>query len=156
MNTVKKFSLIAAILFLVVVIIGVTHAVNTGERSPILVSGTLELDDQYVENAQGIQTLFLVLYDVNSPMPMPYGAVKEKLPKSATAGKFFEFFITKEKITLMRPDTPVPSQVRIKARLDKDGIAGRDQPGDLTGEIKSINTGSQDLKLVIDTLITDQ
>ena len=37
--------------------------------------------------------------------------------------------------------------MRIKARLDKDGSAGMDQPGDLTGEIKPVAVGSKGLRL---------
>ena len=148
-------TLFGGLIIVLVIIFGISQALKMGEKSPILVSGTVHLDEAYAANANGIYTLYLVLYDMDSPMPMPYGAVKEKLEVAATAGKFYDFYITKEKIITMRPDAPVPLNLRIKARLDKDGVAGRDQPGDITGEISGIKTGTTGVTLNIDKLITD-
>ena len=76
------------------------------------------------------RVLYVVVYDMDSPMPMPYGAMKERLDSPATAGVFFPLTITKEKLMVMNPNRPVPQRMRLKARLDKDGNAGMDQPGD--------------------------
>ena len=65
--------------------------------------------------------LYVVVFDMDSPMPMPYGAMKERLDSPATAGVFFPLTITKEKLRVMNPNRPVPQRMRLKARLDKDG-----------------------------------
>ena len=78
------------------------------EKSPFFARGNIELDPSLVEDADGISTLYVVVYDMDaSPMPMPYGAMKERLDSSATAGVFFPLTITKEKLMVMNPNRPV-------------------------------------------------
>jgi hypothetical protein len=49
----------------------------------------------------------------------------------------------------MNPNAPLPEKIRIKARLDRDGIGGQDQNGDLTGELSDVAIGSKDIILQI-------
>ncbi len=121
----------------------------------ILASGTIELkkDSVLVSKAKGIRTLFVVIYDLKSKRPMPYGAVKYDL-KTDAKGVFHKFELTTENVKQMggMMGSSVPTELRIKARLDKDGSGGRDRPGDIVGEIKSVKAGSKNLKIVLSTL----
>lgn len=152
----KNAPLIGGLIVALLVVIAVVMAGQMGEKSPILAAGKITLSDDLVPKAQGIETLFLILYDADSPMPMPYGAVKERLSADAVKpGWTYEFYITKEKIQTMRPDAPAPQHLRIKARLDRDGTAGPDQPGDLAGEVAGVNLGTQDVMLAISRYVPE-
>lgn len=132
---------------------------NTGEKSPLYASGKIVLDESLAEKAQGIRMLYLVVYDADSPMPMPYGAMKERLDADATAGAFRDFLITKEKLqVMMARDDPMamaahPKNIRVKVRLDKDGLAGMDQPGDLIGSVGPLPFGTDGVTIKIDQYV---
>ena len=147
----KKIVLFAVLGLVAVAGIAIFSASEHGEKSPFFARGNIELDPSLVEDADGISTLYVVVYDMDSPMPMPYGAMKERLDSPATAGVFFPLTITKEKLMVMNPNRPVPQRMRLKARLDKDGNAGMDQPGDLTGEISGINFGESNVTILINS-----
>jgi len=55
---------------------------------------------------------------------------------------FIDFRLSDESLTVMTPG-PVPEAIEIKARLDKDGDAGKDQPGDLVGTLKRVKAGKK-------------
>ena len=40
--------------------------------------------------------------------------------------------------------------LKVKARLDKDGSAGPDQPGDIVGMSQVVKRGSTNIKIVLD------
>ena len=151
----KKIHVVGGIIILITIVIGVATALKTGEKSAIYVSGRVLLDPALVEKADGIRTLYLILYDADSTVPMPYGAVRERLSESMREGSGYNFLITKEKIQTMRPDAQhfPPKNLRVKARLDKDGRAGRDQPGDLTGMVGQVPLGTTDVELKISQYI---
>lgn len=131
--------------------VSVFSALEFGEKSPFFARGNIELAPSLVADADGISTLYIVVYDMDSPMPMPYGAMKERLNKSAEGGVFYPLTITKEKLMVMNPNRPTPKRMRLKARLDKDGNAGMDQVGDLTGEISGISFGESNVTILINT-----
>ena len=54
---------------------------NFGEKSPLIASGSVHIEASLEEQAVGLRTLYITVFDQNSPMPMPFGAMKEKLPK---------------------------------------------------------------------------
>lgn len=137
-----------------VVIISIIAAMNFGEKSDIYVSGELLIPEAFQEQAAKIKTLFIVIYDENSPMPMPYGAMKLRLGGEVREASL-PFFVTKERIMTMVESQPPPQRMRVKARLDLDGIAGQDQPGDLTGELRGVTLGSQDIVIAIDKKVSD-
>ena len=56
-----------------VVGIGIYSAIDLGEKSPVYASGKIVLPSEHAKAALGIKTLYLVVYDLDSPMPMPYG-----------------------------------------------------------------------------------
>lgn len=126
-------------------------ALDMGQKSPIYAAGRIELDPALARDAQGIATLYIIVNDPASPMPMPLGAVKERLEGDFSGS--IPFFLTKEKMIMMNPDAPMPQVLRLKARLDMDGLAGMDQPGDLVGIIEGVNLGASDLTIRIDRRI---
>lgn len=113
----------------------------------VLASGSVELKKGLEAQAKGIKTLFVVIYNLESKRPMPYGAVRFQLKQDAK-GVFHKFTLTTDNVQQMMP-SPVPKKMRIKARLDKDGSAGMDRPGDIVGEIKPVQAGSKDIKIVL-------
>lgn len=149
----KKLIPICLLLLVVFVGLGLYKALKTGEKSPIYLSGNINISKPLIEKIKNQDTLYLVLYDKNSPMPMPYGAVREKFdPNVAKKGKI-GFLITKEKLQLMNENSPVPKVFRFKVRIDKDGIGGRDQIGDLTGELGEVNYGNKNVAIDINKIV---
>ncbi len=150
----KKTWLIGGIVVLAVIIMAVIAALQTGEKSPAFATGRVVLDPSMEEKAKGIRTLFIVIHDADSPMPMPYGAIKETLSEDAKAGTIVDFLITKERIQVMGGgmegmERPLPKSMRLKARLDLDGLAGMDQPGDLTGVVEGVPFGAENVEIKI-------
>ena len=154
-DVLKKIALIGTLLIGLVAVISLVAAMNFGEKSSIYVSGEVKIPSSFSGKVGNIETLFVVVYDQDSPMPMPYGAMKLRLGDQVTAGQSVPFFITKERIMTMRENQPPPRRMRVKARLDRDGVAGRDQPGDLTGEVTDILLGTSGVTIEIDKLIAD-
>ncbi len=143
----KRITLIGILIVGLVAAIAISVALNTGEKSPIYVAGTVELPSELRADAEGIQTMFVTIFDEESPMPMPYGAMKEYLPKDLSQP--IEFALTKEKMQIMNPDGPMPRYMRVKVRFDKDGMGGADQPGDLTGVVEHVQFGADNVRLKI-------
>jgi hypothetical protein len=131
----------------VIVGVAIMTAGNMGTTSHAHVRGKVVLDDSLKEFARGLDTLFVIVYDVNQPMP-PYGALKKTLSADAE-GAFYEFILTEDRMQVMRQGQPFPAEVRLKARLDQDGAAGADQPGDLVGEISGITKGATEVIITI-------
>lgn len=108
------------------------------------------VDGKVLDAAKGIRTLYVIVYDAASPMPRPYGAMKVDL-KADASGTLYKGDLTDGNLQVMGAPTP-PSELRLKARLDKDGSAGKDQPGDIVGNVEKIAAGSA-AKIVIDSVI---
>ncbi len=116
-----------------------------------LASVEISIDDKLLAKNVGVRTLFVIVYDTESKMPMPFGAMKIDL-KADAKGSIYKGDLTTANIQRMNPDAPLPKTIRIKARLDKDGSAGMDQAGDLVGIVEKINVGEK-TKITINTAI---
>jgi len=136
----KRVTLIGVLIVGLVAAFAMYMAISTGEKSPIYVAGEVQLPTELLADAQGITTMFVTIFDEESPMPMPYGAMKEHL--DADLSKPINFALTKEKMQIMRPDSALPKYMRVKVRFDKDGLAGPDQPGDLVGVLEHVSFGT--------------
>lgn len=147
----KKVALIGVVLLLVVAGISLVAAFNFGETSKPHAAGLIQVDPSVDDKAQYAKTLFLVVF--GSDMPMPYGAMKIRLDEPLSSSHPLNFRITKERLQLMNENRPLPRELRIKARLDRDGIAGPDQPGDMTGEISGVYPGATDLTILINRYV---
>lgn len=139
----KRITLIGVAIVIIMIFVGLIAALNFGEKSPIYLSGEIVIPEEHLDKAARIQTLFVILYDLDSPMPMPYGAMRERLgPALANGQNKLDFFVTFEKLQVMNENAPMPKRMRVKARLDIDGVAGRDEPGDIVGEVAEVAFGS--------------
>lgn len=156
----RKITLVGVIVVLVAAVVGVFTALQFGEKSPIYASGSVRLPSELAADAAGIETMYVVVYNPDSPMPMPYGAMRLRLPEPVMASgtQFFDFFITKERLQVMNENDqmrPPPARLRLKVRLDRDGVAGPDRPGDLTGNLPLIELGSTGIEITIDQVIPE-
>ena len=136
----------------VIMTVAIGAAFHMGEKSPFYATGAIRIDSSLEQHAKGIRTLYITVFDQGSPMPMPYGAMRERLSEDPK-GQFLEFAITKERLQIMRPNAPLPKTMRIKARLDIDGLGGTDQPDDLTGEVRDVAFGTEQVEVMINTKI---
>jgi hypothetical protein len=116
-----------------------------------LASLEVTVDDKVATKTLGIRTLYVIVYDTESKMPMPYGAMKVEL-KADAKGSIYKGELTTANVVSMNPGAPLPKTLRLKARLDKDGAAGKDQPGDAVGNIASVKVG-ETAKIVINSTI---
>ncbi len=115
-----------------------------------LAKGTIHISKELEASAKGVRTLFISVYDSESRRPRPYGALKAILKQDAK-GRIYEFDINPQNIVVMNPAAN-PQVLRIKAKLDKDGGAGPDRPGDLVGIVRGIKRGSE-VKITIDRVV---
>ena len=99
------------------------------------------------QKTHGLRTLYIIVYDSQSSMPMPYGALKIDLSKDPQ-GTVYKGSLNSNNINVMSGG-PLPETLRIKARLDRDGSAGKDSPGDVVGTIEGVKKGSS-VKIKID------
>ena len=119
------------------------------KKDQFLVSGKLVLDNALEKSAKGIKTLFIVIYDADSSARMPYAAQKVELGKDVK-GQFHSFKLTTNSVQMMGGRMQgLPKNLRIKAKLDKDGSAGPDAPGDIVGVVNKAPIGSKDLTITL-------
>jgi len=124
-----------------------------GETSPIIAEGKIILKPELEAQAQGMRTVYIIVKDPTSPMPMPYGAMATTIA-SEPSGTVMTFKLTKDNLRIMSAASEHPSKINIKARLDMDGMGGADQAGDITGLLENIPWGSRDLVINLDQLVT--
>jgi hypothetical protein len=139
--------IVVGILGLVILIAG-----KFADQPTIFASGDIELSSELMDKATGIETLFIVVFDADNPMPMPYGAMRDSISLSGKA-QVTDFILTPERLQIMRPGSPVPKNFRLKVRLDRDGQGGQDQPGDLVGQIDRVAYGAEHIHVSINQLV---
>lgn len=147
---VKKIGLFVGLGVVLVIIIAAVMAGKMGETAHAFARGKITIDESLIEDAKHTKTLFIIIS--GNEMPMPYGAYRRTI-SAPTSTEVFSFALTRDNIQMMMDISTWPDQVKIKARLDVDGVAGVDQPGDLVGELYPVTLGAQDLVLKIDRKI---
>ena len=125
-----------------------------GETSAIVAQGKVVLPEAMTQQAQGMRTLFLIVRDGESPMPMPWGAMVTTL-NADPAGVVYEFKLTKDNLRIMNPSADAPKKLIVKARLDLDGLAGPDMPGDIVGSVSDVAYGAKDIVIQLTDLIPE-
>ena len=125
-----------------------------GEKSPIIASGSVILPENLTPQAQGMRTLYIIVRDAESPMPMPWGALVTTLQEDPK-GRVYSFLLTRENLRIMNPGAEPPKNLQLKARLDMDGMGGADTQGDIVGLIKSVPFGTQNIEIQLTNLITE-
>lgn len=148
----KKITLISVVGLLAIAGLAIFAAFQMGEKSPIIAEGNVKVDESLEPASRGIRTLFIIVHDEESKMPMPYGAIKVTLDEDAK-GSFYHFKLTQDNLRVMNPSATPPKSLLLKARLDLDGQGGRAQPGDLIGELTSVPFGKDDLTLTINSKV---
>ena len=122
------------------------------EKPEIVLAGELKIESGLEDYASANKTLFIIIYSDDPAKPMPLGVMKE--PVNVTeAGLIRRFSVTPSKIRTMMSKDPIPDTFRIKARLDRDGMGGKDQPGDITANVTGIKYGSENVVINFDTKI---
>lgn len=144
-RNIKLFTVIGGV---VVVLVAVALAFVVGEKSEIYLAGEITVDPLLRDKARNISTVYIILRDAESKIPMPYGAYRDRIDFSNNDS--YRFLITKDKLQLMQQQASVPSVFNLKVRLDADGYGGVDQAGDLVGEQAGITFGTRAVKLTID------
>ncbi len=147
----KKLGLIGGVVILIIIVIAVVTAGEMGETSHAYAKGKVVLAPELEEQAKGIHTLFIIMAGPDRPMPL--GAQRKTLGGDAK-GTVYEFVLTKDSMQMMAMGGgEIPEPFKLKARLDVDGTAGPDQPGDLVGEVTAVKLGAEGVEIVIDRAI---
>lgn len=126
-----------------------------GETSPLIAEGKILLSPQLESQSQGMRTVYIIVKDPASAMPMPYGAMSTTLSNDPK-GSVMSFMLTKDNLRIMNATADHPKTITIKARLDMDGMGGADSAGDIVGIVENIPWGSRDIQINLDQLITSQ
>lgn len=116
-----------------------------------VVSGKLALSKALSTKSQGIRTVFISILDPKAQAPMPCAAQKFVLEKDA-AGEFLDFSLDSESLMMMAC-AEIPGTIKLKAKLDRDGNAGRDSSGDIVGFANNIKKGTKNVNVVLDKLV---
>ncbi len=147
----KKF---VTILAGIVIFLGIIYAaVNFAEKPSIVVKVVPSLSTEVKSMATHHSVIYVTLFDETTPMP--YAAMREVI-SVGSEGKLRDILVTEEKIQVMNPSRPRPSSMRVKVRLDADGSAGPDQPGDITGETRGITWGQEEqAQVLLDKFIVE-
>ena len=114
-------------------------------------SGKLVLPKDLGAKAKGIRTVFISVQDPKAVIPMPCAAQKFTLEKDAE-GEFLSFSLTTDSVMMMAC-TDLPETMNVKAKLDKDGDAGRDITGDIVGTVTGVKKGSSNLKITMEKVV---
>jgi len=146
----KKVGLFIGLGVVVVIVVAIVMAGQMGETNYAFARGKIVLDESLIEPASKASTLYIIISGADRPMP--FGAFRKSI--TSPPGKdVYDFVLTKDNIQAMMDMSTWPNEVKLKARLDIDGVAGPDQPGDLVGELYPVTLGSKDLVLKIDRLV---
>lgn len=143
--------LLASLTLVIAACIGA--ALFFGQTSPIIAEGKILLKPEFEAQAQGMRTVYIIVRDPASPMPMPFGAMATTLSDDPS-GTVMSFKLTKDNLRVMNAASEPPKKITIKARLDMDGLGGADQAGDIVGATENIDWGAQDVTVTLDQLIT--
>jgi hypothetical protein len=136
--------------FVVFVAAAILLASRMGETSHAYARGSVVLPDELREQAKGARTLFVIALGPDRPMPL--GAMRHALGDDLS-GTVYEFVMTAESMRAMGEGMEWPETFKLKARLDRDGQGGADQPGDLVGEVLDVKKGQKDVEIRIDRVI---
>ena len=137
----------------IVFILGVLLiATQFAQKPDAFVSGRIIANQEITQRAQGINIMFITLFDANLPGP-PFGAMREPINIGSKKSIDRVFYVTREKLMIMRPGAPFPEKLRVKVRFDRDGQGGPDRPGDIVGEVDQIPIGQENLMIEMTKVI---
>jgi hypothetical protein len=131
---------------------GLSPAMNAADQKLVSVEVTLASTEPVIKAAPGIRTLYIILHDSEIQSPRPYGAVRVDLKADAKGLVYKGDVTTADVQTMGGGPGNIPKSFRLKARLDKDGSGGRDQPGDIVGSIPIVKAG-ETAKIVLNSVV---
>jgi hypothetical protein len=140
----QKLGLFGGLVLIIIIAVAAVMAGRMGETSHAYAKGTVVLAPELTAAAKGIHTLFIIASGPDKPMPL--GAFRKTLSRDAE-GAFYDFVLTKDNMQRMMGEDEWPAQFKLKARLDQDGSAGPDQPGDIVGEVFPVTLGQSDIEI---------
>ena len=119
---------------------GILHG---GKEAGGAISGTVAIDPALASQIAPTDVLFVIVRRPSGP-PRPLAALRIEHPKFPQA-----FEVTNADVIL--PGSELKGMVAITARLDKDGVAGPAQPGDIEGEFAKNPTmaGAKGIEIVL-------
>ncbi len=135
------------LLFIVIILLagvaawqGILHG---GKESAGSISGTVTIDPALASKVAPTDFLFVIVRRP-SGSPRPLAAVRIEHPKFPQP-----FEITNADV--MIKGSELKGMVSVVARLDKDGVAGPAEPGDIEGEFAKNPTmaGAKDIEIVL-------
>lgn len=150
----KTKNRLLVILGFLVIASSIGAALMFGEKSPLIASGVVTLPETLTTQAQGMRTLYIIVRDAESPLPMPWGALITTLQEEPK-GDVYSFVLTRDNLRIMNPGAEPPKKLQLKARLDMDGMGGPDMAGDIIGSKTDIPFGSRDVILELSELISE-
>ena len=139
---------------LVIFVLSAVAIMMTGERSTVIAQGKVILTPELVSQGKGAQRLFIIVRDQASQRPMPWGALDVKVSADLNES-VYDFTLTKDNMRIMGGDPTPPDVLAIKARLDMDGYAGPDSPGDIVGSLSNVKSGTQNLEIILSELVDE-
>jgi len=149
----KSKKLVQFLVGIVVTLAIIYTAMNFAEKPDIVVKVAPTLAEPIKSLATHHNVVYVTLFDETSPMP--YAAMREVI-NVGSDGKVRDILVTLEKIQVMNSSRPRPASMRVKVRLDADGSAGPDQPGDITGETTGVKWGEEnEVKILLDKFIVE-
>lgn len=126
---------------------------ENGRPSPTYLHMTVEIAPDLVERAQASKTLFFIFTEEPSPSSPVWISYRERLKAPLSHAE--EFYFRKENIQLYKGAwREMPPLLHVKLRLDRDGLAGPDQVGDIIGFVAQQSLGSA-TRIILDTLVTE-
>jgi hypothetical protein len=150
LKNMKKIGLVGILLLIIMLAIAIFSAGQMGETSHAFAQGRVVLDRSLMDQGKTIDTLFIVMS--GSDRPMPLGALRKSV-RVGDDGEVYRFILTKDNMQMMMGDQSIPDSFKLKARLDRDGQGGADQPGDLVGEVMDVKKGQRDVEIQISRAI---
>ena len=121
------------------------------EKSFVFAEGSVSIAPELEEEARHLRNLFIVIYDLENPVAMPYGALRTQLSEPPV-GSFHRFVLTPENLSVMAgKQVGTLRTLKIKARLTSAEFIGGQGAGDLVGEVSGVTVSSDNVNIVIDT-----
>lgn len=146
-TTIYKRSLLGVVFIFVCL----AWAYTNGRPSPTYLQMTVKILPQFRQRAQTMDTLFFIFRKDAAPSSPVWLVYRERLASPLTDSRQFSF--RKENIQLVNGDwQQMPARLHVQVRLDLDGLAGPDQPGDMIGWSPGQNLGGN-ATIELDTLV---
>lgn len=124
---------------------------NYHDLPNILVEGNIKIPVELMDKTTGITTAYIIFFDQWSKEFDILGAAKIAVNRDQSQSVHFS--IKKDEFVKMGPRRQIPRVFTLKARFDKDGLGGKENPGDLTGYVESVPLGSREVEVLLDKLI---